>query len=149
MAGVCLCVCVWGCVLCMLCAVLCYICSTNMRKSINMENKTGSNHGHNVVRKCKKTQETLGKYQKWSPFLGTIWPSMDRKKVRKRPCSPTHCFYVSPGICRRFRPKVLSQTPKNAVFDPRSQSKGPNHALKKVLTNETPGIWRVEQSAFH
>ena len=28
-----------------------------------MENKTGSNHGHNVVRKCKKTQETLGKYQ--------------------------------------------------------------------------------------
>ena len=53
-AGVCLCVCVWNCVLCMLCAVLCYICSTNMRKSTNMENKTGSNHGHNVVRKCKK-----------------------------------------------------------------------------------------------
>ena len=30
--------------------------------------------------------------------------------------------------------------PKNAVFDPRSYSKGPNHALEKVLTNETPGI---------
>ena len=57
----CVCVCVCGCVLCMLCAVLCYICSKNMRKSINMENKTGSNHGHNVVRKNQKTQETLGK----------------------------------------------------------------------------------------
>ena len=47
-------------------------------------------------------------------------------------------LYTFPGICRRSRPKVLSQTPKNAFVDPRSYSKGPNHALEKVLTNETP-----------
>ena len=52
--------------------------------------------------------------------------------------SPTHCFHVSPGICRRFWPEVLTQTPQNAVFRPRSYSKGPNHALEKVLTKETP-----------
>ena len=39
-ASVHVCVRVCGCVLCMLCAVLCYICSKNMKKSINMENKT-------------------------------------------------------------------------------------------------------------
>ena len=88
----------------------------------------------------QKTQETLGKYQNMVSLFGTIWPSKDRKTIQKRSFFPTHCFYTSPGICRRFRPKVLSQTPKNAVFDPRSYSKGPNHALKKVLTNETPCI---------
>ena len=65
---------------------------------------------------------------------------MDRKKVQNWPFSPTHCFYVSPGICRRFWPEVLTQTPKNAAFRPRSYSKAPNHALEKVPTNETPGI---------
>ena len=73
-------------------------------------------------------------------FFGTVWPSKDRKKVQNWPFSPTHCFYVFPGICRRFWPEVLTQTPKNAVFRPRSYSKGPNHALEKVLTKETPGI---------
>ena len=63
---------------------------------------------------------------------------MDPKKVQNWPFSPTHCFYVSPGICRRFWTEVLTQTPKNAVFHPRSYSKGPNHALEKVLTKETP-----------
>ena len=54
---------------------------------------------------------------------------------------PTHCFCtLLPGNCRRFRPKVLSQTPKKALFGQRSYSKGHNHALEKVLTNETPGI---------
>ena len=57
---------------------------------------------------------------------------------------PTHCFYTSPGICRRFWTEVLTQTPKNAVFHPRSYSKGPNHALEKVLTKETPGMFEVE-----
>ena len=81
-AGVHVCVRVCGCVLCMLCAVLCYICSKNMRKSINMENKTGSNHGHNVVRKCKKTQETLGKYQNMVSFF---WHDMAIHGPKKGP----------------------------------------------------------------
>ena len=86
-------------------------------------------------------------------FLGTIWPSVDPKKVQNWPFAPTPCFYTSPGICRRFWPEVLTQTPKNAVFYPRSYSKGPNHALEKVLTNETPGMhlmvyqWRPRQMA--
>ena len=64
-----MCVRVCGCVLCMLCAVLCYICSKNLKKSINMENKTGSNHGHNVVRKCKKNTRNIGKIIKtWLLF---------------------------------------------------------------------------------
>ena len=71
--------------------------------------------------------------------------------LRKRPFFPTHCFYVSPGICRRFSPQVLFQTPKKALFRPRSYSKGPNHALEKVLTNETPGIhvWQLEEVVRH
>ena len=82
-AGVHVCVRVCGCVLCMLCAVLCYICSKNMRKSINMENKTGSNHGHNVVRKCKKkTQETLGKYQN---MVSLFWHDMAIHGPKKGP----------------------------------------------------------------
>ena len=85
------------------------------------------------VRKYTKTRETLGK-------------SKDRKKVQNWPFPPTHCFYVSPGICRRFWPEVLTQTPKNAVFRPRSYSKGPNHALEKVLTKETPGIMFVARA---
>ena len=65
---------------------------------------------------------------------------MDPKTVQKRSFSPTHCFCTSPGICRRLRPEVLSQTPKKKTFfDPRSYSKRPSHALEKVLTNETPG----------
>ena len=65
-------------------------------------------------------------------------PSMDPKKVQTRPWFPTQRFYTLPGIYRRFRPKVLSQTPTNAFLDQRSHSKAPNHALEKVLTNETP-----------
>ena len=55
--------------------------------------------------------------------------------------SPTHCFLRSPWdlptiLARGPRPK----RPKTPFFRPRSYSKGPNHALEKVLTNETPGI---------
>ena len=35
-----------------------------------MDNKTGSNHGHNVVRKCKKNTRNIGKISKHGlPFL--------------------------------------------------------------------------------
>ena len=114
---VCECVCLW---VCMLCAVLCFFCSKIWGKWINMDNKTGSNHGHNVVRKCIKSRETLGKCQNMVSIFGTVWPPTDPKKVQNWPFSPTRCFYVSPGICRRFWPEVLTQTPKNAVFYPRS-----------------------------
>ena len=106
-ASVHVCMRVCGCVLCMLCAVFYH--------------KTRSNHGRKVVRKCKKHHgKQWENSQNMNSVFGTLWPSMDRKKVRKRSYFPTHCFYTSPGICRRFWPEVLTQTPKNAVFRPRS-----------------------------
>ena len=92
------------------------------------------------VRNTQKHDKHWENSQNMVSFFGTVWPSKDRKKVQNWSFSPTHCFYVSPGICRRFWPEVLTRTPKNAVFRPRSYSKGPNHALEKVLTKETPSI---------
>ena len=47
-----------------------------------MESKTGSNHGHNVVRKWKKTQETLGKYQN---MVSLFWHDMAIRGPEKGP----------------------------------------------------------------
>ena len=81
---VCMCVCVvCGCVLCMLCAVLCYICSKNMRKSINMENKTGSNHGHNVCEQIhKKHKKHWENYQNMVSFLARYGHPRTQKKSK-------------------------------------------------------------------
>ena len=47
-------------------------------------------------------KETMGQLLKtWTPFLGTIWPSMGQEKSRKRTFFPTHYFCVSPVIYRR------------------------------------------------
>ena len=118
---------------------VCYICNKNIRKWINMDNKTGWKHGLKVVSKYKKHKRHWENCQNMVSFFGTIWPPTDPKKVQNWPFSPTHCFHVFPGISRRFWPEVLTQTPQNAVFHPKSYSKGPNHALEKVLTKETPG----------
>ena len=83
------------------------------------------------IGKCIKTR---------SPF----WHDMaihELPKGLKTVIFPDALFYTFPGICRRFRPKVPSQTPKNAFLGRRSHSKGPHHALEKVLTNETPCIY--------
>ena len=103
-----------------------------------MDNKTGSNHGRKVVRKCKNSRETVGKIIKpRTPVFGTLCPSMDRKKVRKRPVFPTHCFLHFPwDLPTIFARGPIPKRPKKALFCPRSYSKGPNHALEKVLTNE-------------
>ena len=90
----------------------------------------------------KKNTRNIGENVKtWSPSLARYGHPRTEKKVQNWSFFPTHCFYVFPGICRRFWPEVLTQTPKNAVFRPRSYPKGPNHALEKVLTKETPCIW--------
>ena len=54
--------------------------------------------------------------------------------------SPTHCFTLPMGFTDVFGRKALFQAAKNALLGPRSESKGPNHALEKVPTNETPCI---------
>ena len=93
----------------------------------------------------QKITGNIGKIVKTrTPFFGHDMAIQGPKTVRKRPFSPTPCFYTSPRICRRFWPEVLTQTPKNAVFLPKvliQTKKGPNHTLEKVLTNETPGIY--------
>ena len=93
------------------------------------------------VRKCEKTQEIKEQRSKHGLLFSTILPSTDPKTVQKRSFSPTHCFYTFPGIYRRFWPEVLPQTPKNTFIGPKSCSKGPNHALDKVPTSETPCIF--------
>ena len=117
---VCMCVCVCVVEYCVCCAVLCYICSKNMRKSINMENKTGSNHGHNVVRKCKKHKKHWEHIKTWSPFFGTIWPSTDRKKGPKTAIFPDALFLRFPWDL----PTIFAGGPipndKKALFRPRS-----------------------------
>ena len=44
------------------------------------------------------------------------------------------------GFVDVFGRKSYSKRPKKTLFYPRSYSKGPDHALEKVLTSETPGI---------
>ena len=63
---------------------------------------------------------------------------MDQKKVQKRSFSQrlvsTHSLGFADVLGRRSCPK---RTKKNAFLgSPRSFSKGPNHALQKVLTSE-------------
>ena len=141
-SGRCACVCVRVC-LCIVYVVRCCACGKTLKTRGNREKCVW--YGVCVVwccevRNTQKHEKHWKKSQNMVSFFGTVWPSKDRKKVQNWPFSPTHCFYVSPGICRRFWTEVLTQTPKNAVFRPRSYSKGPNHALEKVLTKETPGM---------
>ena len=103
------------------CCVLC--CAIFVVKYEEM-----NTYGQNRLKKWSKsrekmqkhTQETLGTDQNTVSFFGTVWPPTDPKKVQKRTFFPTHCFYTSPGIYRRFRSKVLSQTPKKSLFPTRS-----------------------------
>ena len=50
------------------------------------------------------------------------------------------------GFVDVFLHEVLYQTPKKALFYRRSYSKGPSHALEKVLTTVTPDIWVARDS---
>ena len=98
-------------------------------------------------KKDKKGEQKSGQTQKNRNCLNTdsvfdaIWSTMVQKRSENGNFSQTHCFHISPGIGRRFRPKVLFQTPQKALFYPRSCSKGPSHALEKVLSSETPNIF--------
>ena len=67
---VCMCVCVCVVVYCVCCVLCCAIF------------KTGSNHGHNVVRKCEKTQEITGKLSKHGLHL---WHGMATHGPKKGP----------------------------------------------------------------
>ena len=53
-------------------------------------------------------------------------------------CHPTQFFTIFLGFAYVFRPQVQFQAAKNVFLGARSPiPRGPNHALDKVLTNET------------
>ena len=88
-----------------------------------MDNKTGSNHGHNVVRKCRKSRETLGKMSKHGLHLWHGMATHGPKKGPKLAIFPNALFLRFPWDLptilargpnpnaqkRRFLPKVLIQ----------------------------------------
>ena len=107
-----------------------------------MDNKTGSNQWSQCSEKMQKiTGKQWENSQTADSVFGTIWPSTDRKKGPKTVLFPN-------ALSLRFHwdwPTIFAmgsypKRQKKALFGQRSYSKGPNHALEKVLTNETPGI---------
>ena len=73
-----------------------------------------------------KKQETLENCQNTDSVVGTIWSTMDPTKVRTRHFSRRIVLHF-PGICLRFRPKVLSQ--KGTVLPPISTTEKPRTAF--------------------
>ena len=124
-AGVC--VCVWCvCVVVSVYVVRCCACGKTLKTRGNREKCVWYGVCVCVVWCCEVRKYTKKHKKHWETsqnmvsFFGTIWPSVDPKKVQNWPFFPTHSFYTSPGICRRFSPEVLTQTAKNVIFRPRS-----------------------------
>ena len=98
-----------------------------------------------VVRKYRDSKKKLENCQNTGSVLARYGqPWTQKKKVRKRPSLPTHCFLHFPWDLLTFSDKgSYSKRPKN-IFHLRSHSKGPNRALEQVQTNETPCTsWRT------
>ena len=92
-----------------------------------------------VARKYKSAEITGNNSQNMTRF----WRDMvyhRTKKHTKTVIFPDACFFSFPRFAYVCRQKIQIQTPKNALFCRRSNSKGPNHTLAKVLINETPNI---------
>ena len=90
-----------------------------------------------IAWKKQKTQEILGTLSTTrTPFFARHGHPWTPEKSPKTALFPRRIVLCNnfPGICRRFRQKILSQTPKKNFLGPRSYSKG----WKKVLTSETP-----------
>ena len=84
-----------------------------------------------------KNAGNLGNCQNTDSFFAQYGQLWTKKKVQKRSFFPTPCFDTFPGICRRFRPKVLSQKTKTTVW-----ARGP---IPKVLIMR----WKRSQPAKH
>ena len=135
---------VCGCELCRLFAENVLYCAKIAVQNIWNRDKHGLKKRLKMMKRTwentKKTQENIGKTVKTK---APSWHEMvyhGTKNGPKTALFPDALFYTFPGICRRFRPEVLFQTPKNAFWGPRSYSKGHNHALENVLTSEPPGM---------
>ena len=119
-------VCMWcvgvcGCVLCMFRAVLCYICSKNMKKWINMENKTGWKTWSSSREKSKKNTENIGKNVKtWSPSLARYGHPRTPKRSKIGHFPRRIVFTFPLGFADDFRRRSYPKRQKKALFDQRS-----------------------------
>ena len=68
-----------------------------------MDNKTGSNHGRKVVRKCKNSRETLG-------------TSMDRKRSENGHFSQRIVFTLHLGFADDFRRRSYPNAKKGTFL---------------------------------
>ena len=111
--GVLCCGVLWSAVLCVV--VVCCICEKHPNKGhkwiiLQAKNKM------KIVEEITKNGQT--NWRNCQTTDSVFWHDMvyhGPKNVRKRSFFPTH-FYTSSGIYRRFRPKVLSQTPKRTFL---------------------------------
>ena len=87
------------------CVVCCVLCVRVCRKTQDKVIKCGKRQ------KCRKH---LGTDQKHGLLFGTIWSTMDHNTTENDVFPDALFCYTSLGIYRRFRPRVLFQTAKNA-----------------------------------
>ena len=73
-----------------------------MRNSINMDHKTGSNHGRKVVRKCKNTENIGENVKTWSPSLARYGHPRTEKKSKIGHFSQRIVFTFSLGFADDF-----------------------------------------------
>ena len=86
----------------------------------------------------KKTQGILGNLSKHGLLFSHDMAIHGPQNGPETVIFPNALFSLSLGIYRRFRPKVLSQTPEKALLALRSYSKDPNRALEKVQPTKHP-----------
>ena len=94
-----------------------------------------------VVRKYKRWN-TMGKLSKHGL---RFWHDMVNHGHKIGPKTAIFAdalfFYMFPTFCQRFPTRgPIPNAHKKALFHQRSYSKGPNHAMEQVLTNETPSF---------
>ena len=93
--------------------------------------------------KIQKMQETMGNVSKHGP---RFWHDMVNHLLQKRPKTaifPDALFLQFPQDLLTFSDMgSCSKRLKRHFFHQKSCSKGPNHALEKVFTNETPCIFQ-------
>ena len=86
-----------------------------------MDNKTGSNHGHNVVRKCRKTRETVGKVSKHGLLFWHGMAIQGPKKGPKLAIFPNALFLRFPwDLPTIFAGGPIPNAKKRHFFRPRS-----------------------------
>ena len=95
-----------------------------------------------VVRRYNNVGEKGNFVKTRTPVFARYGHPWTSQNVRKRSFSPTHCFFLhfSLGFTDVVGQRSYPKRPKRHFVCPRSCSKGPDHALEKVLTCETPCI---------